>query len=135
MAFRTSRTSAATRRGASGGVVADGVDALVRDITRKAATIEPLAGKAVVEFADKAAQRMRDTVAVDEGDVLDSITSDSTPTRGAGGVYADAGPEHFVSRFLENGTVHMSPRPFVGPAADRTVPELGAAIRELGADL
>jgi HK97 gp10 family phage protein len=135
MAFRTSRTSQASRAGTRGGVVVEGVDALVRDITRKAATIAPLAGKAVVDSAGRAAQRMRDKVPIDEGDTLGSITSDSTASPSPAGVYADAGPEHFVARFLENGTVHMSPRPFVGPAADLTVPELEQALRDLGSDL
>ena len=120
---------------ASTGLVVEGVDALVRDFTRKATTVQPLAGKAVVESAEKAAQWMRDTVPVDEGDVLDSITSDRAPTPTPGGVYADAGPEHFVARFLENGTVKMSPRPFVGPAADRAVGHLADAIEHLGDDL
>jgi HK97 gp10 family phage protein len=129
------RTTQATRSGTRGGVVVEGLDAVVRDITRKAALIEPHAGKAVVDHAGRAAQRMRDNVPVDEGDTLDSITSDSAPTPTAGGVYADAGPEHFVARFLENGTVHMSPRPFVGPATDLTIPELEQTLRDLGSDL
>lgn len=132
MAFRRRTVSSATRPGARGGFVVEGVDALVRDFTRKAATVHPEAGRTVVAQAARAADRMRSTVAVDDGDVRDSITSDSAPTLTGTGVYADVGPEHFVARFLENGTVKMSPRPFVGPAADRAVNELADALEELG---
>lgn len=132
MAFRRQGITPATRAGARGGTVVDGVDALVREFAHKATTIHPEAGATVVEIAGRAAQEMRDTVAVDEGDVHDSITADDTPTPTPAGVYAEAGPEHFVARFLENGTVKMSPRPFVGPVADRMVTELGDALEQLG---
>ena len=50
---------------------------------------------------------------------------------------ADAGPDPradesaFVARFLEHGTVKMSPQPFVGPAADQTFPEFAKDIANL----
>lgn len=112
----------------------EGLDVVVRDLTTKAALVQPLAAKTVVEHAGKAAQHMRDSVAIHSGKTLGSIDSDSTPTVGDGGVYADAGPDHFVSWFLERGTVKMSPQPFVGPAADKTIPEFEQAIGRL-ADL
>lgn len=120
----------ASRAGKRGGIVVEGLDETVRAFTRHAATVTPMLGAIVTRHAAKAAQRMRDRVPVDEGDVLESITSDDRPTIDAGRVYADAGPDPaanrqaFVARFLEYGTVKMPPRPFLGPAADETVPEL-----------
>lgn len=134
------RVSQATRSGVRGGVVVEGLDAVVRDFTRKAATLQPAAGAATVRAAGRAAERMRNTVPIGppELHVLDSITADQTPNFDLGGPYADAGPDMeagegaFVARFLENGTVKMSPRPFAGPAADKTIPEFVADVDQLG---
>ena len=133
MAIRAG-TRTATSTGASGGIVVDGLDAVVTEFTWRATTITPEAGKVTVDHAGKAAQLMRDKVPIDSGDTLDSITSDSAPTMSVGGVYADAGPEHFVARFLENGTVKMSPRPFVGPAADQILGPFTDALGDLAGD-
>lgn len=130
MAITRSRTSQATRDGTRG-VVIEGLDAVVSEFSRKADRIPKDAGKTVVEYAEKAAQRMRDRVPVDEGDTLDSISADQRPTLTPGGVYADAGPSWFVARFIEHGTVKMPPRPFVGPAAAETLPEFEKALRGL----
>lgn len=119
------------------GIIVDGVDAVVTRFTRDAASIRPQAGAVVVHHAERAAQRMRDTVAIgpDPHHVLDSITADTRPTIDRTEVYADAGPDPradegaFVARFLEHGTVKQAPQPFVGPAADRTIPEF---IRDIG---
>ena len=87
-------TRGASHTGVKGGVVMDGVDAVVRDFTREADQVGGRADRVVVEYAAKADQLMRDTVAVDQGDVLDSITSDSHAHHDiAGAVYADAGPD------------------------------------------
>lgn len=126
-----SRTQGATRSGKGGSVVADGVDAIVQDFIREAAGVEDRAEKTVVEFAKKAAGYMRDIVPRDSDDTHDSITADPKATKAGHGVYADAGPEHFVARFLEEGTVKMSPRAFVRPAAEKVLPEFESAIKNL----
>lgn len=128
----------ASHQGVSG-IVVDGVDEVTSMFTRKATTIRPQAGVVAVRHAAKAAQRMRDTVAIgpDPGHVLDSITEDTRPTFHRTEVYADAGPDPradesaFVARFLEHGTVKMAPQPFVGPAADRTFPDFADDIAKL----
>jgi len=116
------------------GIDVDGLDAVVKEFTWRAKRVTPEAGKVTVEYAEKAAQKMRDTVPIDQGDVLDSIDADSMPTIGMGSVYADAGPGHFVARFLENGTVKMSPRPFVGPAADQILGPFADALGDIAGD-
>jgi HK97 gp10 family phage protein len=126
----------ASHQGASG-VVIDGLDEVVRDLTFRAVAIQPVAAKIVVEHAGKLAQKMRDLVPVDQGDVLDSITADQSATFDASGVYADAGPDPaankaaFVARFLEHGTIKMAPRPFIGPAADQTLDAFVAAMKAI----
>src|SRR5687768_1281632 len=92
MALSSTHTSAASRSG-SQGVVIEGLDVVVRDFTREAVTIRPNAEKVVVDYAAKAADRMRVLVPIDEGATLDSISSDSKATTDGSSVYADAGPE------------------------------------------
>jgi len=131
-----SRTQQSTRQGVKG-VVIEGLDVVVQNFTREADTIRPRAEKTVVDYAEKMAQGMRDTVPVDEGDVLDSITSDNKASREGFGVYADAGPDPrankaaFVARFLVNGTVKMGQRWSIDAVADRVEPEFAKAIRDL----
>jgi HK97 gp10 family phage protein len=137
MAFTRSSSSQASRIGTRGGVVIEGLDLVVSDFTRKAATLQPAVGAATVRYAAKAAERMRNRVPIDEGDLLNSVTADQTPTFGDGGVYADAGPDlaikgGFKGHLIEHGTVKMGPQPFVGPAADETFPEFEDAIKHLG---
>jgi HK97 gp10 family phage protein len=134
------RTQQAARGGAardargryrSNAFVVEGVDAIVNRFTLRSKTIGPLAGAAAVRGARRAADVMRSTVAVDRGDVRDSITSDTEPTIEGTTIYADAGPTHFVGKFLEEGTVRMAPQPFAQPAADQVVPEFVNDIRRL----
>lgn len=134
------RISQASHTGSKGGVVIDGLDVVVRDLNRKALTIRPQAGAVCVAAAAQAAQRMRDKVPIGPPDlhVLDTITADSRPTFDGSVVYADAGPDPrmgpqaFVARFLEHGTVHMAPQPFVDPSADEQMPLFARAISQLG---
>lgn len=118
-------------------LTADGLDGLVKDITRDAATIRPLAAVLVVEHAGQMAQKMRDRVPVKEGNLLDSITADQHATFDGSGVYADAGPdpaandEAFVGPMIEKGTVKMGPQPFMRPAADLQIPLFVASLRKL----
>lgn len=132
-----SRTQTASRTGAGGAVVVEGVDAIVAEFTREAASVGDRANKMVVEYAKKAADRMRDIVPVQSGDVRSSITSDPAASRSENQIYAEAGPDKvansqaFVARYLEFGTSKMSPRPFVFPAADRVLPEFERAMKNL----
>lgn len=115
----------------------DGLDQLVKRLSWQATTIRPKAGAAALAAATKAAERMRDRVPIDEGDLLDSITVDPTPTITGGGAYVDVGPDRtanpgaFKAHFHERGTVKMGPTPFVGPAGDETLPEFVAAMKKL----
>lgn len=137
--FGSSRSSVASHTGTRGGVVVDGVDLVVSDFMREAVEVRPRAERVVVHHADKAAQRMRNRVPIGPPTlhVLNSITSDQHATTDGIRVWADAGPDPtadegaFVARFLEHGTVHQPPQPFVGPSGDETLPEFVDDIRGL----
>jgi hypothetical protein len=138
-----SRTQQATRAGtprragAKPTIVVEGLDAIVQQFTREAAETLPRAADVVVTFSGKVANRMRATVPVDQGDVLDSISADGKATIEPGGIYAEAGPDRdenlgaFVAPFLVNGTVKMPPRWDIQSAADETLSEFERAIRNL----
>lgn len=132
-----SRTTQSTRTGARKAVVVEGADIVAASFTRQAAVIGPQAAAVVMDSIREAADQMRSTVPVDEGDLLDSITVDAAPTIAGGRIYADAGPDAtenpaaFKARFHEYGTVKMAPNPFVGPAGDRVEPGFVAAMKAL----
>lgn len=142
-----SHTTATTNRGRNslgqftknrgGGVVIEGLDEVVRELTFRPLRAQAASAKVVVEHAGRLAQKMRDLVPIREGDVLASITADQHATIDGSGVYADAGPDPaankaaFVARFLEHGTVKMAPRPFVQPAADQTIDAFVAAMKAI----
>lgn len=135
--FGSSGSSAASHTGTRGGIVVDGVDLIVSDFMREATAVRPRAARVVVKHADRAAQRMRDLVPVDEGDLLDSVTSDASASTDGHRVWADAGPDvsqnpgGFKGHLIERGTVDTAPQPFVGPAGDQTLPEFVADVRGL----
>lgn len=134
--LRTSRTSTSSRQGNTG-IVVEGLDSVVTEFSRKADRIRPQAATVVVKAAERAAERIRDRVPIDEGDLLDSITADQRATFEGSSVYADAGPDPaanakaFVGPMIEHGTVKMGPRPFVAPAERETSPEFAAALKAL----
>jgi HK97 gp10 family phage protein len=115
----------------------DGIEAVSRTLMRGAAAAAVGAPALVVEYSAYAADLMRSMVPVDEGDVLESITSDTKATATASGVFAESGPdreanpEAFVAYWLEDGTALMPPRPFVGPAVDQVVPDFYRAVEKL----
>lgn len=63
------------------------------------------------------AQRAKSLVAVNTGTLKSSIEAKRTVTSLSGGIGINT-RETFYWRFLEFGTVHMSARPFIRPAAE-----------------
>lgn len=113
----------------------DGLDGLVRDLTRAADRVRPEAGRVVVDHAGQLAQKMRDRVHIDSGATLESITSDDAPTMDGTGVSAEAGPEWFVGKYEEFGTSRMAPIPFAEPALAEQLPRFATAVGRLHDDL
>lgn len=69
---------------------------------------------------------------VDTGATRNSIGVDFDTS---GGLTADIGPTTAYAPYLEFGTGRMSPRPFMGPAADAVLPSLEAALSQIGGNI
>ena len=65
---------------------------------------------------------------VDTGNLKNSISV----TLGDAGLAAEIGPTARYGIYLEYGTRHMSPRPYMGPAAEAVEPGFVEAIEQLG---
>lgn len=134
---QATRAGTPRRAGAKPGIIVEGVDALVQSFVRDVATVTAGTSALVVEHAGKVGNRMRSTVPIDQGDVLDSISSDRTATVEGAGVFAEAGPDRdenpaaFVAPFLVNGTVKMAPRWDVQSIADEALTDFERAMKAL----
>jgi HK97 gp10 family phage protein len=108
----------------------DGLDAVVRDFTRDAVLAREASKVVVVEHARQAANRMKVTVPIGSTQrTLESISSDADATSEGTAVWAEAGPEWFVARFINDGTAKMPPRPFVDQALADQAPKFERAMR------
>lgn len=71
---------------------------------------------------------------VDTGNLRNGIGVDFDLRAGAGYYQATAGPTARYAPYVEDGTRHMAPRAFMGPAMDRVGPGFHLAASALGAD-
>ncbi len=99
------------------------------DLNRLAVELTNASGKAVRLVSSAIAKTAHDieadaklTVAVDTGNLRNSISSH------IGLLDAVIGPTASYGGFVEYGTSRMAPQPYMGPAADRHVPLLVRAI-------
>lgn len=72
-------------------------------------------------------------VPVDTGATKNSIGVDLAASGAT--LSATIGPTTNYAPYLEFGTVHMAPRPFMGPAADAVAPLLEQAVAEAGGSI
>lgn len=84
--------------------------AAIEDLGRR---LHEAADEAAEAAAEEAAEQMRQDVAVDEGEALESIEV----TKVGEGMY-EVGPHSDHDVFLEFGTTTMDAQPFVGPAGE-----------------
>lgn len=105
---------------------------LAADLTRAAATVEPLARVVVAKTArdiEADAKLIATAKGVkDTGRLIDSITSDID------GLKADIGPTVDYGIWNEIGTSRMPARPYMGPAADRRSGPFEEAMAQLAED-
>lgn len=90
-------------------------------VAAQAATVIRAGGEAIVRDAKALAP-------VDTGALRDSISADY----GLAGLSAEIGPTVSYAPFVEFGTSRMAPHAFLGPAFDRNVPGVVAALGALG---
>ena len=72
-------------------------------------------------------------VPVDTGRTRNSIGMNYTG--GGDHMSAECGPTTNYAPYLEFGTSRMAPHAFMGPAADRNLPDFVEAIRQAGGDI
>lgn len=120
----------------------EGANVLMEHFLAAAAIIEQTAPAIMNAVGDLGVQEARRLVPYDTGATHDSITivggsgKNSSSTfgfRSAGEqqFFVEAGPETFYAPFLEYGTVHMPPRPFMLPALDLMEVALIASIEAI----
>lgn len=104
------------------------VDRLVIDLGKVGPEIEPLVRLVTAKTLNDTEASAKLRAAVDTGAMKGSIGSD-TDSDGMGG---EVGPTVEYAPYVEYGTVHMGPQPFMGPAFDENVPEYVAALESVG---
>lgn len=72
---------------------------------------------------------------VDTGALKNSIGTDLTGDGRSGRMTAIIGPTMNYASYVERGTSRQAPQPYMRPAAERHVPRLERAIREIGGDI
>lgn len=108
------------------------VHQLAADIDRNAAAV-PAQARTVIKktgFDTVAAiqQGIVDADAIDTGNMLNTTSVDFTDD----GLGFEAGPTAEYALYVDQGTSEIAPRNFTGPAADRTFPQVPAALAAIG---
>ncbi|MFK4096726.1 HK97-gp10 family putative phage morphogenesis protein [Streptomyces anthocyanicus] len=84
------------------------------------------ARNAVREQTETTAERVRSAAPVDTGALRGSVTVEQT-AEGARLIVGDGAVDY--AEFVERGTRHMSPRPFVGPSVSQMREEIVDAVQ------
>jgi HK97 gp10 family phage protein len=105
------------------------VDSLARTLTGKAATVEQAAERIVAKGAYDMQATAQILVAVDTGNLKNSISTE------VDGLSAEVGPTAEYGDYVENGTSTQAPQPYMGPAFDRHLPSVELAVARLGSGL
>lgn len=107
-----------------------GVETVASSFAGAAAAIQWKARMQVARTAAEIAGTQRALIPTATGRTKGTIST----TIGDKGMSAAVGPggkRAHIARFLEYGTVKMSPRPFIGPSADKHLPGFEAALERL----
>lgn len=122
-----------SRMGRSGGMVITGVEQVAGSFL-KAATQAPEKAVEITErHIERVADLQRSTVPVREGETRESITHDVELADGR--VRGEAGPTHFVARFLQFGTSRMSPKWDALGAGEAIAPEWQRDLADAAGDV
>lgn len=99
---------------------------LAADMKRNAARIEPMAKLIVAKTGHDLVAVAQTIVPVDTGNLKNSIGVD------VNGLEFEAGPTADYGWYVEGGTSRMHAEPYMGPAADRVLPQVEDALAQLG---
>lgn len=109
-------------------VDASEVQHLAADLAKAPEEVEAKSGRAVAHSAHDVEQTAKVLVAVDKGELRDSI---HVSTRGLASEVI-AGTDH--AEYVEDGTSVMAPQPFMRPASDRHKEGLVRALENIVGD-
>lgn len=113
-----------------------GDTAVVAGFASAAANVNDRLQEAGKPVADKIADTQRNLFAANftsrSGETYGSISA--VPSERDDALF-EVGPETFYSRFLEDGTVKMPARPFVGPSGDLHEGDWHTVVRDVAADI
>ncbi len=99
---------------------------LASDMRRHAATVEPQAARVVAKIAYDIVATAQAIVAVDTGLLKSSISASIRVLSAVISALTE------YAAYVEYGTSKMAPQPYMGPAFERHVPQLDAALGEIG---
>jgi HK97 gp10 family phage protein len=103
--------------------------AMAAEFNAKAYNAPRQVGGAVIAAAALIQRQARQNVPVDTGFLRTTITREST--RSATGATSVVGPEAMYGAFVENGTRHMAPQPYLLPAALDVEPQFQQALADI----
>jgi HK97 gp10 family phage protein len=117
-------------------VTLEGFEATIRALKRQPVLAKKLLGGVVSRSAFRVATAARGLVPVDTGDLLHAIDASATGLTGRvtiKGVSGSGGLSPSVYwYFVEMGTIHMTARPFLRPAAEQEEPKFIDGARQIG---
>lgn len=103
-------------------------------LERKERTVGAEASRALRKTALALESDAKIFAPVDTGALRSSISTDFSGDGRFGAMSAEIGPTVDYGHYVERGTSRMGPQPYLGPAAERRVPQLEAALRRIGDD-
>ena len=104
-------------------------------LDRKEGTVGAQAARALRKTAHDIEADAKTFAPVDTGALKSSISIDFTGDGRFSSMSAEIGPTVDYAHYVENGTSRMAPQPYLGPAAERRVPQLESALRRIGGDI
>jgi len=102
--------------------------ALEQDLAGISGRVAPAVAKVIKDGGEAIAKRAKEIVPKQTGHLGRTISSTFTVGGAGSDARAEVGPTAYYGRFVEHGTSHMSPRPYLAPAADAETEGISEAI-------
>lgn len=104
------------------------LDAMAARLASAGPRIGAVASAALRKGAFVIQAAAQSNAAVDTGALRQSISTSFSGDGRSGSMAAEIGPTVDYGKFVEEGTSRMAPQPYLGPAADRGIPQIEAAL-------